>query len=483
MYLAFTNNEPRDVTRNESNHLLLVSDLHIADGRTGPFGKYAQGENFFWDDAFVRFLEMSQNQAGGISTTLIINGDFLDFLRVDRIPDRASVEDQALAARWKRFLQAAGSKAADLDLFSVDKSERNYGLKTTDFKSVWKLLLMFEGHTRLFRGLRTFLKTGENKLFVLKGNHDLEFLWELVRQGFVYFLANEELKEYDAMNMRISFFQDSLVLNGTMYIEHGHRYEEITHAESDTLPHNKNELNLPVGSLFNRYVINKLEQIEPLFDNIKPPTKILQAVALHFPKKILSIVFYHLVGAWKLVRKYHVKFAAKIIGSLVLVGLPAIVFLAVGIVLYIKLQQDLPDQSMLKGLLSTVGASVLAFVVRVATKSILGGGEAHSFADQAKKIHASKPSLKLITMGHTHESEMSLVGEDCWYINSGTWIPSIKIDTNEVEDTNTFCVLRLRNESGELKREPLTRWNDAVGELEQMIVFRTIEDRKGVTKS
>jgi predicted phosphodiesterase len=90
----------------------------------------------------------------------------------------------------------------------------------------------------------------------------------------------------------------------------------------------------------------------------------------------------------------------------------------------------------------------------------------------AKQIQQKNPSLKLITFGHTHTSEMKVVAGDCWYLNSGAWIPNIEINTNKIQDTNTFCVLRLLNINGVLKREPLLRWNDARDELERMIFVK-----------
>lgn len=468
MPLAQTHNEPTLAAWTDRNDIYLVSDLHMADGRTGPFGKFTQGENFFWDESFQRFLNVITQP--GKSQTLIINGDFFDFLRVNRIPRKENPEDPALVQRWTSFLNGINHPAASKDLYSADDSEKEYGFKTHDYKSVWKLLLMFLGHKVFFDSLRSFLQKDDNRLLIVKGNHDIELFWEAVRQAFVFFLANDDPQLYAVFNERTRFYQQSLIINNELYIEHGHLLEEITGAASDTLPGNPEELALPVGSLFNRYVINKIEEIEPLFDNIKPPTDILKAVATHYPKKILKIVFYHLIGAWKIVRKNHVAYAAKIIGKILSVGLPVLVFAGLAAVLYFKLKNAITNDTVL-WLLNTVGSLGGAVIVRWVQSRLSGVDKSVSLLSCAKTIYQKHAALKLITFGHTHTSEMNLAASDCWYINSGTWIPTIEINTYKVRDTNTFCVLRVLNKNGTLRREPLLRWNDDARDLEPTIFF------------
>ena len=469
MALGATQNQTEASERNDPNDIFLVSDLHMADGRTGPFGKFTQGENFFWDESFSRLLETVRRKTAS-STTLIVNGDFFDFLRVNRIPDRQNAADIALVNRWKALLELIDHPAAQVDLYAADSSEREYGFKTRDYKSVWRLLLIFEGHPIFFGALRAFVASGGNRIMILKGNHDLELFWEAVRQAFVFFLAQEDPAAYNSYNERITFYQKSVVINGEIYVEHGHLYEDITHADRDTVAGNPTELALPVGSLFNRYVINKLEEINPLFDNIKPPTSILEAVAEHYPSKLLTIVFHHLKGAWRIIQKQQYWYAAKIVGKIVSIALPLLAFIVVGVLVYHWLQ-DAMTSATVKSVVSAVISFLASLVVKFAKQLLFSGDGATSLLANAKDVCRRQPALKLITFGHTHVSEMELAGDDCWYINSGTWIPAIELETNQVQDTNTFCVLRLMNERGRLRREPLLRWDDERGALMPMIVF------------
>lgn len=92
--------------------LIVVSDFHVAAGNhPTPEGitRFSPTEDFFFDDAFFRFLHQMENERsarGGYPYELIINGDFIDFVQLVIRPteddelDRSTVPplDKAL---WK----------------------------------------------------------------------------------------------------------------------------------------------------------------------------------------------------------------------------------------------------------------------------------------------------------------------------------------------------------------------------------------------
>jgi hypothetical protein len=74
----------------------------------------------------------------------------------------------------------------------------------------------------------------------------------------------------------VLFCQECLQL-GNLYIEHGHRFEATTAVKgAPTLTRAPSELNLPLGSFVNRYIINRLEGLEPFLD-IKGDTTLAAA--------------------------------------------------------------------------------------------------------------------------------------------------------------------------------------------------------------
>src|SRR3984893_10239529 len=72
------------------DEIFVISDLHLADG-LGPDGRYGGNENFFCDSSFRRFLRQAHSNPGPTNAILIINGDFVDFLRVMYVPREDSL--------------------------------------------------------------------------------------------------------------------------------------------------------------------------------------------------------------------------------------------------------------------------------------------------------------------------------------------------------------------------------------------------------
>ncbi len=67
----------------EDYNSLIVSDLHISEGRHPETKKFSPNEGFFFDEEFSRFLAYYQNQGRRKGRgNLIISADFLDLLQV-----------------------------------------------------------------------------------------------------------------------------------------------------------------------------------------------------------------------------------------------------------------------------------------------------------------------------------------------------------------------------------------------------------------
>lgn len=61
-------------------HLLIVSDLHLSEGRDPVTHKLSPKEDFFFDGEFWRFLRCYRKPRDAKPWHLLINGDFMDFL-------------------------------------------------------------------------------------------------------------------------------------------------------------------------------------------------------------------------------------------------------------------------------------------------------------------------------------------------------------------------------------------------------------------
>ncbi len=89
---------------------VFVSDLHLSEGFLEDKKCYHVNEDFFYDDAFARFLEHLEDKRKAKRYKkpwrLVINGDFLDFLQVTTAPDP---EDRQAVAVFKKFVEGLKS--------------------------------------------------------------------------------------------------------------------------------------------------------------------------------------------------------------------------------------------------------------------------------------------------------------------------------------------------------------------------------------
>jgi hypothetical protein len=61
--------------------VFAISDLHIGAGLSAD-GVYDGLENFLGDEVFGRFLEWAHRRAAGRSAILVIDADFVNFIRI-----------------------------------------------------------------------------------------------------------------------------------------------------------------------------------------------------------------------------------------------------------------------------------------------------------------------------------------------------------------------------------------------------------------
>jgi len=99
----------------EAHRVVVVSDLHLSGGQICKNGKYRATENFFYDDEFGNFLSYLQKVKRKKPWKLIINGDFIDFIRLKEYP-RGDEGDEY--DHWLSILKDVGidMKIGDLDV-------------------------------------------------------------------------------------------------------------------------------------------------------------------------------------------------------------------------------------------------------------------------------------------------------------------------------------------------------------------------------
>jgi len=475
--------------------IVVISDLHMASGRRAD-GNYEGTENFFADDALVRFVRNTREnlRSRRKKGVLVVNGDFVDLLRVVRVP----AEPEELSA-WKEVLDAIGLVNVRTDApftidelrDSIDKREEKFGLKTNDYKSIWKLATVVEGHLPVFEGLAAWLNEG-NELIITKGNHDLEWLWRGVRDYLRLVLWQLMIAADPAGKASIAgkilFIDDALLINKHLYIEHGQRYDPWTRViGSPTLGKSSDrELNIPMGSFMNRYLINQMEEIYPFFDNIRPQEDILPVLMREHFGLGMSILFRSIPMALRLIPKRYFRFFLRrvlpmLLGIVIPLVTLAIVFYR-PIVDWVTSAKPFFDSIPLSGtIISSVVPGVLMYFVSkiIASMQI---SEPGSLRTQAFGIGMGSDEYDVIVMGHTHNPEQFTFsrggGKGFRYFNTGTWIPVVETSSVDIREDKTYTYLHFTPSPGPggnttFSAPALERWDDEAGRGEPLRLVAT----------
>lgn len=458
----------------EACNLLVVSDLHLSEGRDPATGKTSRLEDFVHDDAFGRFLRYheeikGQPRFGRRPWLLILNGDIFDFLQVVSLPA------DGLPLRTVKGVDHRSELSAN---------EREYGLGTTAQECAWKLKRIARGHPGFFAALGRFVAHG-NRIAVIRGNHDVELYWEQVQERFVVETNRayqRERREEDGgppltlegCRERIGFYAWFYYEPGRLYVEHGGQYEAANHFRDilhPTMPRDPEHIELPWGGLFVRYLFNKVEHVHPFADNIKPMTRYmswaLRKDTLRTVELLLTQGWVFLRAVWKAGRKEAVSalHAADEKATVEGTPLPLPSRVADEIAALAEARDSTTWQmamgSLLQGLISGLTLGTVAVLIALTAMRLLTGGRPwwmaggyavaavlawlagrrlrrivaglwgqdylREAAQKLERVLAPEHRVPLIAMGHNHKPTVARL-EQAWYVNTGAWVPLYEQD-------------------------------------------------------
>jgi len=454
---AYTANAAMD---SQGRDIVVVSDLHMSAGK-GVDGNYSGTENFFSDGAFLRFIR-SLDAEKARKSILVINGDFVDFLRVTELPDK-----EHEFAQWLAVLDSVGITTFTVEDLkrSIDDKERKYGLKTHEFKSVWKLAAVVKGHPEVFAALAYWMEQG-NSLVITKGNHDLEWYWPGVRNYLRLALAGPGLST--PILQALYFIDDSVLVDGVFHIEHGHKRDKFTTSLDSPVLEGGLELNLPFGSFFNRYLLNRTELVFPYLDNVRPAQNLLPML---FEKDFflgLKVLFQHIPFMLRMIPKKYFRYMFKdFLVFLLAVAAPGAAMIA--LIAKMAMNDVAQPQSVTKALSAILMPVLSYFLTRLLARFKLI--EPDYLSDAAREILAQHDDVRVITMGHTHNPEQ-FREQERWYFNTGTWIPIVEARSEAIREDRTYTYLHLRHdEAGAIQPAVLMRWNDDARSTEPLVLL------------
>ena len=226
-----------------SHNLLIVSDLHLgADLKRTGFA-YLRGVATL-DREFGRFLDWYlAHPEGELPWRLIVNGDMVDFINVTMLP-------------------ADGETTG----FVVSENEKRFGLSGEETKVSWMLDKIVDRHRALFEKLAAFVAAG-HELAIVRGNPDVEFHWPSVQERFRQALAGISGltgEARDAFLARVTFLPWFYYEPETIFVEHGHQYDEYSSFEYLLAPVAAEEpkrVDLPLSHFAIRYLANAFPNI------------------------------------------------------------------------------------------------------------------------------------------------------------------------------------------------------------------------------
>jgi len=266
-------------TTAQSFNYLIVSDLHLQEADLNP-----QGRLFYFDQEFTDFLRHYRKfYEGHRRWRLIIAGDFIEFYL--RIHERPDPQDKLLR----------GVKLWKTDVEFFPGAERR--------KSVWKLDRIVRSHQLLFIALARFILEG-NELYILRGNHDLEFFWPEVQIHFRVLLAQFHPVEVSYLEMkriveeRVHFLPWFYWEHGLLFIEHGHQYDAYcsnAHNLYPVLPLNHEVLEMPLSGFVLRYFHARLHMDPAAMENINSIPKSFWYLIRQNLDRVLLVPIYLLI--------------------------------------------------------------------------------------------------------------------------------------------------------------------------------------------
>lgn len=505
--------------KSDGEEIFVVSDLHIGSGRNDA-GVFPGTENFFADDSFKRFLDYANGFKETKNALLVINGDIFDFLRITEFPGKkrkarlskgikhflkfdplsrsqppAPVVVKNQFEEWKNELEKLGIKKTIHELKkSIVKREEKFGLGTEDYKTIFKLIIIKKGHPEFFKALGRWLEHGNN-IIVVKGNHDLELYWPAVRNYLRLIIAEEIINRSPQNDLKdvltelvlpnITFIDDSVEIDDDFYVEHGHRYDKFcTILDNAVLKKNKDQLNIPFGSFFNRYLLNRVELFYPFLDNVRPTANVLPILMReNFPLG-LKVLFQHIPLLLRVLitnfRYLRFMLGKVILFTLALV-LPIVALVLVNLSSVTDFVKDISKLIGVGGFVGTMIAQVqnilMIFLAYLLSRLVAWFQLSEpSSLNKYAKIRFEGSNYSIITMGHTHNPGQYLFDKDKRFYNTGTWIPIIETSTADIREDKTYSFLHLiRDENNKLVPAGtglLQRWNDDGGRQENLVLVK-----------
>ncbi len=236
----------------QNQDVVVISDLHVGDPNEANLDDFRTDSNL--SELLLKVIPGEIKRP----TTLVINGDFIDFPQI--LP--------ALS------MHTLGAETGCAEIQSIDRMER-----------------AIAGHPEVFSALREFLRDN-NQIIILPGNHDIDFHW---RRVFDIFRA----KVGGSPEPAFSFVSSGYLHEQGLYIEHGNQYSFDNRFRNWTYPFvtaaDGVRLERPWGTFFMDVIYNEIEGRYPLVNKgpVSPDDLSMSAENRSIIRKLVNRIFPH----------------------------------------------------------------------------------------------------------------------------------------------------------------------------------------------
>ncbi|MFT3924909.1 MAG: metallophosphoesterase [Myxococcales bacterium] len=383
------------------------------------------------------------------------------------------------------------------------RDERVYGLGSASDHVVQKMRAIADRHVSVFRALADFVADG-HRLVVVRGNHDVELHWHAAQRAFVKSITQHAPREQrEGMRSRIEICPWFFVVDGLLYVEHGHEFDAMCSYGDPLMPtcmRDPRRINATPFSVLLRQVARPTRGLRAAGYQYVGMGEYLRLlvhlgvrgsvrIAGHFARAsylLLRECYTSLVvrkpRRERNARARHELFAARkgvcsstlerlrqlyvapatksfgaVLRSLYLDRvLTSILALAVGGcgILVAERADLLP-----------VGSCLLLSLLLL-MYTLLGGGKNTSPTERMRRSAAKIAALfgtRYVVMGHTHEPVFDEVAPDVRYVNLGSWGEDDPPEERGAHDVPSPCsFMQLRYQHGDYQCQFL-RWDSRRG--------------------
>jgi len=419
---------------------LVLSDLHLADLEDHADGWKAHKHSRHRFDSPLdrvvnRFLAAAKPDT---RSTLVLNGDIVDFDLVMAIPEPAP---------WP-----------------VSRREQRRGLAPTPQKSAWKLRRILADHPEFLSTVARTLAGGHDIIWVL-GNHDGELFFPETQAVIREALPALQIGDAAPKPGKLRFEPWFYYVPGQVYIEHGHQYDRFSSQRRILDPVDKSRPQpralLSMGNVSNRTLLGRMGTFNPhASDYILSTPGYFKHWLKHYAFNRRSLlltwilgsiaVFFELVGIGNRERRRPPLKPEILAAEAEHQGLPVETLLAIDAERQAPVSQhpwrmarELWLDQVLLALLMVGGTIALAlspsplwvalmvplcaFPLSYLIYERLATGDSiftmeHEAQHHARAIARLLP-VRVVSFGHSHVPELLPLAPGVTYANSGTWAP------------------------------------------------------------